>query len=96
MNKEQFQQLIYNQIADHPGWLGAAITALTAGMEAAMDRTNKRAGDCYAGMLAALSLVDANRKTPELQRDMRLVIARAIDAENGCPLEKKFAQKVTP
>jgi uncharacterized membrane protein len=89
---DEFARLIRTTLAEHPDWLPAAVQGLFAGSLAALDTVNKQRAASDAACLAALSLCDAKRLSPELRATLLGMIVKPMRAPNLCELERKFAK----
>ena len=74
ITKEQWQELVYEVLADHPDWAASTVDAMQGGLLQALERKQDRISDLSYGLYEAL-----NTRRGSLRRDGQRIIA-AINA----------------
>jgi hypothetical protein len=92
-NEQVFYTGIVQALRDHPQWMGSAVAAIVAGSNAALQDEQRRTNAKDVALRTALTLVNANRITPELRKMLcDTVIAGLAPEGNRCQAETDFAE----
>jgi hypothetical protein len=91
MNKiSHLEQSIIEHLSSNPEDFARVSAAVNYGLVAALERSKLRQGDYYNGMLAALTLMQTKRVTPELQGMLLPQIKKAIGSQAYTGIEREF------
>lgn len=80
-------------VEQNPDHMHLIMNAAAFGMSKAMDSMNLRRARADQAMLAALSLADQKRLTPDLRTALCQRIATAINEGSASPVERAFLAK---
>ena len=80
-------------VEQHPEHLHLIINAAAFGMSKALDNMNLQRARADQAMLAALSLADQKRLTPEVKTILCKRISTAINEGSASPVERAFLAK---
>jgi hypothetical protein len=86
------EQSIIEHLSNNPQDFTRVSAALNYGIMAALKKQQLRAGDCYNGMLCALTLMQSKRVTPELQASLLPQIKKAIGPKAWTGIEREFLE----
>lgn len=76
ITREQWQELVYEVLADHPDWAADTVACMQQGLLQALERKQDRISDLSHGLHEALTT-----RRGSLRRDGQRIIA-AINASN--------------
>lgn len=82
-NKLRFQLYIRDVLSKNPSWLPEALTGITQGMQASLDKAYETSAQYHMAMLCALGIADKKRLSAETQATLLKPILKAIKEHPG-------------
>lgn len=92
-DRAAFLHFIASQLSAHPNWLYDALTAVTAGMNSALNAAHRQAGAADMAMRSALALANTGRLDAETKQLLNASIIAAIRPEAASQTEREWLER---
>ena len=91
----QFANLIVETLANNPDWLPDALSAVSFGMDKALQQARHKGAQYDLAFRCALSLADPKRLNKDTKDLLNSSIVEAIGRAT-CPIEQDFLKRTSP